>query len=141
MLPLFSPPSAPSIVRSHTYASGATSNFAYDGLSRRISIIEKNSSGTVTKEPIDGGTSVQLAGGQSGPRAIAVDSTSVYWTEQGTPSGAGETVGGAVMKVGLDGTGLTTVAACQNWPYAIAVDATSVYWTDTSGGNVYRTAK
>jgi len=31
-----------------TYPSGATSNFAYDGLSRRISIIEKNSGGTVT---------------------------------------------------------------------------------------------
>jgi RHS repeat-associated protein len=31
-----------------TCASGATSNFAYDGLSRRIAIIEKNSSGTVT---------------------------------------------------------------------------------------------
>ncbi len=30
------------------YSSGATSNFAYDGSSRRISIIEKNSSGTVT---------------------------------------------------------------------------------------------
>ena len=31
-----------------TYPSGASSLFAYDGLSRRISIIEKNSSGTVT---------------------------------------------------------------------------------------------
>lgn len=31
-----------------TYSGGATSNFAYDGLSRRISIIEKNSSGAIT---------------------------------------------------------------------------------------------
>jgi len=31
-----------------TYPSGASSNFAYDGLSRRISIIEKNSGGSVT---------------------------------------------------------------------------------------------
>jgi RHS repeat-associated protein len=31
-----------------TYASGACSIFAYDGLSRRIQIVEKNSSGTVT---------------------------------------------------------------------------------------------
>ncbi|HUB66030.1 MAG TPA: hypothetical protein VL981_00935, partial [Candidatus Methylacidiphilales bacterium] len=31
-----------------TYSGGASSNFAYDGLSRRTSIIEKNSSGTVT---------------------------------------------------------------------------------------------
>ncbi len=31
-----------------TYPSGASSLFAYDGLSRRIQIVEKNSSGTVT---------------------------------------------------------------------------------------------
>lgn len=31
-----------------TYPSGATTNFIYDGLKRRASIIEKNSSGTVT---------------------------------------------------------------------------------------------
>ncbi len=30
------------------YTSGATSNFAYDGFNRRVKIIEKNSSGTVT---------------------------------------------------------------------------------------------
>ena len=30
-----------------TYSGGATSNFAYDGLSRRVSIIEKNSGGSV----------------------------------------------------------------------------------------------
>ncbi len=31
-----------------TYSSGATSNFTYDGKSRRTKIVEKNSSGTVT---------------------------------------------------------------------------------------------
>lgn len=31
-----------------TYSSGATSNFAYDGLSRRVSIIEKDASGIAT---------------------------------------------------------------------------------------------
>jgi RHS repeat-associated protein len=31
-----------------TYASGATSSFTYDGLGRRVKIVEKNSSGTVT---------------------------------------------------------------------------------------------
>jgi RHS repeat-associated protein len=31
-----------------TYAGGASSLFAYDGLSRRVQIVEKNSSGTVT---------------------------------------------------------------------------------------------
>ena len=31
-----------------TYPSGATSNFAYDGLNRRVQILEKNSSGSTT---------------------------------------------------------------------------------------------
>jgi hypothetical protein len=46
--------------------------------------------GNVMKLPLGGGTSTTLASGQSGPRRIAVDGTSVYWTNY---------INGTVMKL------------------------------------------
>ncbi len=68
-----------------------------------------------------------LASGPSGPYGIAVDATSVYWTNS---------TGGAVMKVPLDGGVATTLASGQSGPFDIAVDDSSVYWTNTDGGTV-----
>jgi sugar lactone lactonase YvrE len=64
-----------------------------------------------------------LASGQSTPLSIAVDGTSVYWTDQGN---------GTVMKVPLGG-GSGTKIGSSNLPYGIAVDGTSVYWADFQG--------
>jgi sugar lactone lactonase YvrE len=76
---------------------------------------------------------VTLASGQSGPQGIAVDTTSVYWVNQG--SAASLYQDGSVMKVSRSGGPTTTLASQQNGPRGIAVDPTNVYWTNDAAGN------
>jgi hypothetical protein len=57
--------------------------------------------------------------------AIAVDPTSVYWTENDK-----------VMKVPISGGTPTPVALAQDGSDAIAVDATNAYWANRTGGTV-----
>jgi hypothetical protein len=83
----------------------------------------------------DSVTATVLASNQSDPSAIAVDSTSVYWTDLG-PLGGGKAairLPGSVMKVPIGGGAPIELAATQVWPGAIAVDAANVYWTTGSG--------
>jgi hypothetical protein len=72
-----------------------------------------------------------LASGQSFPSNLAVDATSVYWTNFG---------GGSVVKVGLAGGMLTTIAQGQFKPSGIGVNGANVYWTNFSNGTIMTAA-
>jgi hypothetical protein len=90
--------------------------------------------GSIMTVPLGGGTTVLLSPGQPPnlPGGIAVDGTSVYWADIGSP--------GAVMSIPLggvpDGGMATTLAPSQAWPDGVALDATNIYWTDNMGGTV-----
>ena len=72
-----------------------------------------------------GGSCVMLASAH--PSNIAVDATSVYWTN---PVGGSNGVSvGYVMSVPITGGAPRTLASDQNFPFGIAVDSTNVYWT------------
>jgi hypothetical protein len=60
----------------------------------------------------------------TGAFSVAVDSTSIYWTELPLQSS------GAIMKEPLAGGAAVTLAATTG-PSWIAVDSTSVYWTES----------
>jgi sugar lactone lactonase YvrE len=86
---------------------------------------------TVMKVPLDGGMSTTLAAvaesgaydlGDSVRCALAVDSTSVYWSTYRS-----------ILKVSLKGGAVTTLASEQTVPNFLAIDAESVYWTTTGG--------
>jgi hypothetical protein len=76
--------------------------------------------------PLTGGATTVLASGpgNSNTYGLALDSTSLYWTDFNDP--------GVVMKVGLGG-GASTQLATGHVAFEIAVDATSVYWVDAGG--------
>jgi hypothetical protein len=87
-------------------------------------------SGNIMKVAASGAAPpVVLASGELDPsgiylRGIAVDGTSVYWTNAS-----------AVKKMGLDGENPTTLAAADR-PLEVAVDTTSVYWNSVEGQSV-----
>jgi len=114
-------------------SSQAPSSITADAANVYWTNLGGNAPSAVVKVPASGGTPVTLSmlPMLAVPVAIAVDAMSVYWIE----------AMGDVKKVPIAGGPTIPLATAPDQPGGIAVDATSVYWTDTSGGNVYRTAK
>ncbi len=69
-----------------------------------------------------------------GPRFMAVDATSVYWS-------SGSNDSGSILSSAKDGTHPVTLAVNQAGPRGIAVDDAAVYWTNFSGATVMKLAK
>jgi hypothetical protein len=94
------------------------------------------SSDTVSSAPGPGLPGlVTLAKGQTCPWGMAIDATSVYWTNCGDPTS------GNVLKVPKAGGEVVTLAAGDRLS-GIAVDSTSVYWVagteDASSGAIMK---
>jgi hypothetical protein len=83
--------------------------------------------GAVMRLPLDGGTPVTVVGNQLFIRAaLAVDTTSVYWTT-GDNMADGHDV---VMRLALAGGAPVTLATKQAAPQQIVADGTSIYWSN-----------
>jgi len=94
---------------------------------------EAKPDGAIMKVPVSGGTPVTVVGSRDYPDSVAVDSTSVYWSE-GLP-------GWALAKAPLTGGAAVLLAQSADGDHrgarAIAVDSSGLYWTvsqhDASG--------
>jgi sugar lactone lactonase YvrE len=83
------------------------------------------------------GTPVVLATAQNKPRGLAVDGTSVYWSN----AGAGGTTGSVMKCNRTDGTGLTALASALMNPRELTIDGAYVYFTDYGSKIVARISK
>lgn len=94
--------------------------------------------GTIGKAPLggggDGGSWTTLADNQASPSAIAVDATSVYFTDSGDASIG--YVNGSVQKVPLSGGTATSLATGQIGAVALAIDSRNAYYANGVGGVV-----
>jgi hypothetical protein len=118
-----------------TIASGQAEPFsiAVDATSVYFFCNGPGAGSALKRVALGGGAPVTLDTPEA-PSFIAVDPTSVYYTNQI----------GSVVKVATGGGATVTLAydyAIPAGPWGIAIDATSVYWTDLVQGTVMSTAK
>ncbi len=73
---------------------------------------------------------VALVTGQNSPYGLAVDSTRVYWANNGVQDGDGSINSAPLASVAGTPTTPTTLVSGLDFPYAVAVSDGRVYWTD-----------
>jgi hypothetical protein len=69
---------------------------------------------------------------------VAVDNTSVYWTNAGSCLNASCT--GALLSVPINGGTPVTLASSLGLPRDVVVDGTNLYWTQNRDGAVMKTS-
>jgi hypothetical protein len=82
---------------------------------------------------------VAIASGEPLPLDIAIDTTSVYWVDEG-PSSDCSKPSGSVSKAPKGGGAVTVLAQGELSPVVLALDGTSAYWGDGCGSGRIRTA-
>jgi sugar lactone lactonase YvrE len=95
--------------------------------------------GDILRVPTTGaGAQSTLAPDQKGPRALALDAVSLYWTDSAPfyPSPTG-----LIMKVSKAGGMPVKIADAQGDPLGLAVDDTYVYWVNGDVGTIVRAPK
>jgi hypothetical protein len=88
--------------------------------------------GSIGRIALNGTQQATLATGQTTPRAVAVDATYTYFTNEGE---------GTVKRVPSAGGPVVTLASGQVQPWGIAVDDLFVYWAARGAGTVLKVAK
>ncbi len=127
-----------------TYTGGAASNFIYDGLNRRVKIVEKNNSGTVTstKQYIWIGNTIAEERDASNavtkrllPQGEQQGGTAYYYTRDhlGSVREMLNSSGTIVARYGYDPYGRTTLASGTN---LATFQYTGDYYHQTSGLNL-----
>jgi hypothetical protein len=131
----------PSAIMETSLAGGVSRTLIGDqdvlgGLVAAHGVLYWTGASTVKSMPVTGKTAHVLASGQASPITVAVDSTSVYWTNAGATTMTNTE--GAVMKTSLSGGEPTTLAGPYNLPQWLVLDGGFVYFTATNDGTVMR---
>jgi hypothetical protein len=82
--------------------------------------------GTVNEANLDGSNPHVIATGQPIPGGVAVNSTSLYWSDQN-----------GIMQAGLDGSNPHLIVTHQAGVLGIAVNGSNLYWAINSNGTVW----
>ena len=81
---------------------------------------------------LDGSAPKVLVPDQQGPQELALDDTSLYWSNE---------LEGSVSRVAKGGGPATVLVRNQQRPYGVCVDTKFVYWLAYREGSTKRIAK